>query len=300
MLRPLGLALAATTIGFVLPRTAQAATCGDGVLSSGEECDDGNLFSGDGCSDTCTVEPHYQASTLIPGLVCYDVSAIVCDANADCEPGRVCDHSGCTPSQCYGCDICTPDCHGECTGDVCGNHTLNLRESCDDGNRVSGDGCTANCQLEHGYCSTASGAVQARSGPALCLGQADCAAGQLCDTTHCGQVCTCTVGQGWVCSSSCRAVCVDAVSAPRSVPATSVASLTALIGLLLAAGVLAWWRAPRGPARRSAGILTGRDLRHWTGRTDPASPGRGRGPGRSPRANRDAFGVVADSSAWSW
>ncbi len=32
------------------------ATCGDGVVDSGEQCDDGNTMSGDGCSATCMTE----------------------------------------------------------------------------------------------------------------------------------------------------------------------------------------------------------------------------------------------------
>lgn len=35
---------------------AAAASCGDGVLSEGEQCDDGNAVSDDGCSSSCTVE----------------------------------------------------------------------------------------------------------------------------------------------------------------------------------------------------------------------------------------------------
>ena len=41
---------------------AEAATCGNGVIESGEACDDANLTSNDGCSATCAVEQE-----------CYDI-----------------------------------------------------------------------------------------------------------------------------------------------------------------------------------------------------------------------------------
>jgi fibro-slime domain-containing protein len=40
------------------------ATCGDGVIQTGEPCDDGNLFSGDGCSATCAVEPGFACAAV--------------------------------------------------------------------------------------------------------------------------------------------------------------------------------------------------------------------------------------------
>lgn len=39
-----------------------AATCGNGVLETGEQCDDGNTLSGDGCSSVCAKE---QASSCV-------------------------------------------------------------------------------------------------------------------------------------------------------------------------------------------------------------------------------------------
>lgn len=34
------------------------------------------------------------------------------------------------------------------TGAVCGNHTMEPPEECDDGNTIDGDGCSSTCQLE--------------------------------------------------------------------------------------------------------------------------------------------------------
>ena len=36
-------------------------------------------------------------------------------------------------------------------GDVCGDGNLGTSESCDDGNAIGGDGCSASCQVETGY-----------------------------------------------------------------------------------------------------------------------------------------------------
>ena len=34
---------------------------------------------------------------------------------------------------------------------ICGNGVLTTAERCDDGARIDGDGCTANCTIEPGY-----------------------------------------------------------------------------------------------------------------------------------------------------
>ena len=39
-------------------------------------------------------------------------------------------------------------CSQFCTIEICGNGILDLGEQCDDGNNVSGDGCSPNCRLE--------------------------------------------------------------------------------------------------------------------------------------------------------
>lgn len=46
---------------------------------------------------------------------------------------------------------------------MCGDKILNLKEGCDDGNLISGDGCSSLCQIEATYTcvyvSTAIGSV---------------------------------------------------------------------------------------------------------------------------------------------
>ena len=46
---------------------AQAATCGNGEIESGEQCDDENTTGGDGCSNICALETNWVCSTGCPG-----------------------------------------------------------------------------------------------------------------------------------------------------------------------------------------------------------------------------------------
>ena len=98
--------------------------CGDAVVDPAlEECDDGNTLSGDGCSMDCRIEPGYS-----------------------CSPPGPLFRSNCLPIA--------------ANQPVCGDGKLEATrvlgapgyEECDDGNLVSGDGCTANCTIEYGVC----------------------------------------------------------------------------------------------------------------------------------------------------
>ena len=89
--------------------------CGNGALdpqgTHTEMCDDGNTADGDGCSSDCLrVDDPYTCSRA--------------------------DNTASNP------DICTLRC-GNGALDPFGTHT----ETCDDGNTVSGDGCSNDCQL---------------------------------------------------------------------------------------------------------------------------------------------------------
>jgi uncharacterized repeat protein (TIGR03806 family) len=96
-----------------------SGSCGDGTQDDGEGCDDGNTADGDGCTSSCVVE------------VCGD--GVVNNAGAeDCEPPNT---SVCTST----CTTRTP---------LCGDGFLTPPEACDDGNTVSGDGCTSSCVVE--------------------------------------------------------------------------------------------------------------------------------------------------------
>ncbi len=141
-------------------------TCGDGVVShvstlfpdgvhsGGEECDDGDAVSGDGCSSVCLREGSVNTST-IGGVVCGDGNV---GAGEDCDDGDAVSGDGCSAS-CLQEPLLGAWVFGTLAG-VCGNgtpepsllalasSTSGIGEECDDGNTVSGDGCSAGCLNE--------------------------------------------------------------------------------------------------------------------------------------------------------
>ncbi|MGB5375694.1 MAG: leucine-rich repeat domain-containing protein [Polyangiales bacterium] len=92
--------------------------CGNGLLEAGEACDDGNNMNGDGCTAACEIEDGNP-----------------CTTHAACASG-VCDMNEAPP-------LCEP-------AGSCGNGVLDGSESCDDGNLMTGDGCSNICLLEDG------------------------------------------------------------------------------------------------------------------------------------------------------
>jgi len=138
--------------------------CGNGVLDPGEQCDDGNAIPGDGCSGLCQLEPGYACPN--PGQPCVDIW--IC-GNGHIDPGEACDDGNTV-----GGDGCSADCSmveagwtcpnvggngGPCVkapANTCGDGIVAGVEQCDDGNTVSGDGCSSTCNVEAGYtCPTA-------------------------------------------------------------------------------------------------------------------------------------------------
>ncbi len=123
-----------TASGGVGPASGGVANTGGSASYYFEACDDGNTVDGDGCSATCNIEPGWQCST--PGVACYQPA---------CGDGRV--------------DVIfTPDSGGSSFGGAAsGNGTGGatggtwIFDQCDDGNKLSGDGCDASCQLESGF-----------------------------------------------------------------------------------------------------------------------------------------------------
>lgn len=99
--------------------------CGDGTVDSsdGEQCDDGvNISQYGGCAPGC-----------VDGPFCGD--GIVQGSFESCDDGT---NDG-------GYEECAPGC---VFGERCGDGTVQMEagEECDDGNRMNGDGCTANCK----------------------------------------------------------------------------------------------------------------------------------------------------------
>lgn len=132
--------------------------CGDGILQPSETCDDGNSTPGDGCSGTCQVEPGWACP--VPGHAC--VKIWVC-GNGHIDPGETCDDGnavsgdGCSATCMVEPGFACPNHNGvggpcvKINPEVCGNGIVAGTEQCDDGNTVSGDGCSSTCMLEPGW-----------------------------------------------------------------------------------------------------------------------------------------------------
>jgi len=92
--------------------------CGNGITEPGEQCDDMNPVDTDGCRNTCRLP------------ACGDGIA---------STTEVCDTGGNTAT-----------CDSDCSVVQCNDGIINTagNEQCEDGNAVSGDGCSSSCRLE--------------------------------------------------------------------------------------------------------------------------------------------------------
>jgi cysteine-rich repeat protein len=169
-------------------KNCQLARCGDGSLDTDEMCDDGNTHSGDGCSGDCLSDEtcgngvidtgelcdHGQANASAPDACRPDCSLPTCgDGIVDSLEG--CDDGGANS------DTVGGRCRTNCQDARCGDHVTDPGEVCDDGNRVSGDGCAADC-LSAEVCGD--GVVNAEKGETC-----DCGTGSVngpvgCNGTH--------------------------------------------------------------------------------------------------------------------
>jgi fibro-slime domain-containing protein len=182
--------------------------CGDGVIESGETCDDGNTTPGDGCSGLCQVEPGWICPT--PDTPC--IKIWIC-GNGVVDPGETCDDGntksgdGCSSTcqaepgwQCPGPNVdggAAPG--GACIQIKCGDGIIESGEACDDGNNVSGDGCSSTCQIEKGWhCSTpGTSCTAAQCGDGVVAGAEQCDDGNSVSGDGCSS--TCQVEAGWQC-----------------------------------------------------------------------------------------------------
>ena len=114
------------------------------------ECDGGNSIDDDGCSNIGTITPGYICKNLKLG-----------------QP-----------------DICSPSC-----GD--GIDTwINQTARCDDGNNISGDGCSIDCYVEKGFFKiNGTSKIQEVCGDGIDHGYLGCDDGNIFSGDGCSQTC---------------------------------------------------------------------------------------------------------------
>jgi len=158
------------------------------------ECDDGNLVNLDGCDNGCTPEPIYECingnaqpivtvafDTTIVGSLATSACNEVCpdsrhiDGGEECDDGNTNDFDGCS-STCtiengFQCDGVTKTLYtldyiySEVCYETCGDGLNFGYFECDDGDIISGNGCSEACVEELGYsCNGGSTA-----GPDICI-----------------------------------------------------------------------------------------------------------------------------------
>lgn len=111
-----------------------SATCGNGIFEPPTElCEDGTAMPcRTSCDDgmACTVDTLIGSAAMC-NVQCTNAAITACSATSD----------GCCPG------VCTAVNDADCMP-VCGNSAIEAGENCDDGNTVSGDGCSSTCQRE--------------------------------------------------------------------------------------------------------------------------------------------------------
>lgn len=131
--------------------------CSDGKVNPelGEVCDDGNKLPGDGCDPTCKPEPVPAApGTLVISEIMPDPDSVNDEKGEWFEvynPTKVAiDMTGWHFADAT---YPAPNADNHLITPACGNSRTEASEKCDDGNVVSGDGCSSTCDVE-GVCKS--------------------------------------------------------------------------------------------------------------------------------------------------
>lgn len=173
------------------------AVCGDGIVVGNETCD-GDAFHSQvpacdaGGARTCV---SCQADTA----GCFGNGAV--GEGEECDDGNTSPGDGCFEGKREAGYAC-PELGGGCAT-VSGDGLVRGTETCDDGNTSPGDGCGPTMQPEGGYACEGEPSVCTSS---VC-GNGIVERGEACDTGHSvgmkfsGCSATCTVTQGYLCST---------------------------------------------------------------------------------------------------
>jgi cysteine-rich repeat protein len=130
--RPAASVREAPTVAEEFPVTLTTADpvseCGNRTVEQNEQCDDGNGKPGDGCSTNCQNER--CGDNIVNG-------------------GEECDTAG-SETVYFGTTQLRAGCSAQCVFMYCGDAKIQalLGETCDDGNRANGDGCSNLCKTE--------------------------------------------------------------------------------------------------------------------------------------------------------
>lgn len=132
--------------------------CGDGLVVPEEECDLG--YEAAGCTDECKCDAGWaQAPADISGLgsFCQDVNECIVDA--DTTPNNCDAAADCSNTEGSFTCVCQSTFEDRsvsgdgtlCASIDCGDGFRTINEECDDNNKVSGDGCSAKCEIEANF-----------------------------------------------------------------------------------------------------------------------------------------------------
>jgi cysteine-rich repeat protein len=169
-----------------VPARQVHATCGNGIITGGEQCDNGSQ-----CADGLDCTSHFVAcinsgtclfqndqvihstdcdaclaAACAGGSLCEPRNGVSCNANCtvpvcgngtkefaeQCDDGKSCKNGTSCTTSCFDGSLCVPrsgdGCSANCTVEVCGNGIKDVGEQCDDGNTNNFDGCNNNCQFQ--------------------------------------------------------------------------------------------------------------------------------------------------------
>ena len=198
-----------------------APTCLDGVQNGTESDKDCGGICG-ACSPNQMCVKGADCATgvctggVCQGAICNDMVKNGSETDVDC--GGMCATKCGTSKICLvGGDCVSNVCTGgHCQAAICGDGVLNGAEACDDGNALSGDGCSSACGVEMGFiCNGSSPTICAAvCGDGTKVGPEQCDDGNV--TTGDGCSSACAIELGFVCAgspSACTTTCGDGIKA---------------------------------------------------------------------------------------
>ncbi len=206
--------------------------CGDGKTEGEEACDDGNADDCDGCRNDCHVQSCGDAACdCTETCLSCPADCGECCPNGNCDLGlgetclscptdcgECCPNGTCDKPLGETCGSCPADC-GACPA-VCGNNVVEAGETCEDGNLLDCDGCSAACQTEgcgNGVCSCGEDCFNCTQDCGICCGDQQCNPfhGETCATCQadCGPCCSNGACEGFF-NESCATCPADCGACP--------------------------------------------------------------------------------------